>query len=137
MEFPRRWVSIAVMKVVATLVSAVLAFGGPSVALAASGPLNGPVEIYDDSDLIPYNQEWVITQLTYDINFPKEVTRLAYVVFMNNESDLSRSIANTYPAELLSEDGKQFAPGTLIIAIGTNPKSKGCLLYTSPSPRDS
>lgn len=130
MEFPRRWVSIAVMKVVATLVSAVLAFGGPSVALAASGPLNGPVEIYDDSDLIPYNQEWVITQLTYDINFPEEVTRLAYVVFMNNESDLSRSIANTYPAELLSEDGKQFTPGTLIIAIGTNPKSKG--IYCAP-----
>mgnify|MGYP001068186478 FL=1 len=109
------------MKVLAALASA---------TLALSGPLNGPVEFYDEDDLVPYNQEWVITQLSYDITFPEEVKRLAYVVFMENESDLSRSISTTYPAELLSEDGKQFADGTLIIAIGLNPKSKG--IYCAP-----
>lgn len=136
---------LTIMKLLAALATAALALSGPtayvleestplaldgSISLALDGPLNGPVEIYDDYDLIPYNQEWVITQLTYDIQFPEEVKRLAYVVFMDNESDLSRTIATTYPAELLSEDGKQFAPGTLIIAIGVNPKSKG--IYCSP-----
>ena len=121
MEIPRRWDTITSMKVLAALASA---------TLALSGPLNGPVEFYDEDDLVPYNQEWVITQLSYDITFPEEVKRLAYVVFMENESDLSRSISTTYPAELLSEDGKQFADGTLIIAIGLNPKSKG--IYCAP-----
>ena len=96
------------MKLLAALATAALALSGPtayaveestplaldgSISLALDGPLNGPVEIYDDYDLIPYNQEWVITQLTYDIQFPEEVKRLAYVVFMDNESDLSRTLS--------------------------------------------
>ena len=98
----------------------------------------------DDSEMLTYNEEYVIQNLTTNINFPDSVTHVTYMLFRTNNSDLLIDVHNAdtehnlglfeFDASGESSQTLNFAPGNLIIAVGLNPEAEG--IYAPPQVRD-
>ena len=133
----------------------VTAVGGPAAAQEfngsdarvgiQAGADNGvTVSVVDESDMMTYNEEYVISNLTTNIAFPPSVKNVTYMLFRTNNSDLLLDVraANDrldlgimeYDATATSAGALAFTPGNLIVAVGLNPGVQG--IYAHPQVRD-
>ncbi|MBN9645276.1 DUF5129 domain-containing protein [Corynebacterium mendelii] len=86
------------------------------------------VTVFDSSGNLSPTDIARLDKETKAIDFPTEVTRVAYLMFKDYGTSLNDAVLNyatTTDPSLLSSDGTRFAPGTLILAIGLDPGSVG------------
>ncbi|MBN9645272.1 DUF5129 domain-containing protein [Corynebacterium mendelii] len=93
---------------------------------AATGTVE--VTVYDTADRLSADDSALMESQTTTIDFPQEVTRVAYLLFGSNDDNLNdtvRAHVETTDQSLISDNREKFAPGTLIIAIGLDPRRVG------------
>ncbi|MBN9645273.1 DUF5129 domain-containing protein [Corynebacterium mendelii] len=86
------------------------------------------VVVFDRTGLISDDDISTLQSQTADIDFPAEVTKVTYLLFGSNDDNLNdtvRAHVETTDQSLISDNREKFAPGTLIIAIGLDPRRVG------------
>ena len=110
------------------LVLAVLGLA-PGVSTAAAAPVaTAPVEVIDIADELSPADEQLLIDRTPGIDLPDEVTTVTYLLFPDNDDNLNdtvRTFGEEERRDLISEEADKWAPGSLIVAVGLDPRRMG------------